>query len=90
MSETNGVDVVPDTRSELERAIQAELDAVAGAETADPQTKEVAAAFFCRARNLAKEGKSSLAKRQRAAARNVLAGGKLSDVSGLEGEDGAR
>ena len=91
MSGDNGAaEQVSDARSPLERAIQAELDAVGAGETLDPQTKEVATAFLCRARNLAREGKDALAKRQCRAARNVLAGGKGDGEDGLEGEDGAR
>lgn len=92
MSEGNGAEAQPlDERSDLERAIQREIEALTALELPDPQTREVAIAFLCRARNLAREGKDKLAVRQRRAARNVLSGGGGDgDDDGLEGENGAR
>ena len=69
--------------SELEQEIQLLLDTTLEriatlCELKSPigQPQEVAAAFLCDARGLARAGKEELARRKLAAARNVLNGGK--------------
>lgn len=78
-----------DPQAELVHNIEVEMEQISSSILAQTQPGEVARSFLCRARGLAREGKLTLAKRQREAARNVLSG-CTRDESGLEGEDGAR